>query len=396
MDKIYRKMPSTIEGYPKERGGKSSGKRWLKNFGWVVLFLVFVAAGLVLFIKLDTGAAAYVTDGILRPAIGDARVLFLERLFFNASDLAERITHGSGADVAPVFDTLGSGDNIVGGDLNLTPIMVSNGFKPLPSEGVWRNRELRAFPGKEVMAYTFIRPDPERSFANTTIVQMDMRFLRMGSVAGTKQPGTPVGKPGQGVVPKDIIENGSLVAAFDGGFQYKDGAYGMIVGDTTYLPLKNDLGTLVGYKDGSLKIVNYEGQSLGDNVEFVRQNCPILIDNSNISASDPRNKALWGRLAKGTVDIFTWRSGIGLTKERNLLFAVGNNLTPTTLATALKAAGAVEAIQLDINPIWVRFNIFDSLGSGKYTSATLTKDLQDGSKEYLNGYAKDFFYLYKK
>ena len=66
------------------------------------------------------------------------------------------------------------------------------------------------------------------------------------------------------------------------------------------------------------------------------------------------------------------------------------------LATSLRMAGAINAIQLDINPNWVRFNIFSPLGNGKYTSETLTKELKDGSGAYLNGYNKDFFYVYKK
>jgi hypothetical protein len=59
-------------------------------------------------------------------------------------------------------------------------------------------------------------------------------------------------------------------------------------------------------------------------------------------------------------------------------------------------AGAVNAIQLDINPFWVRFNIFEPNGLGGYKTSTLTKDLKDGSKAYLEGYSKDFFYVVKK
>ena len=76
------------------------------------------------------------------------------------------------------------------------------------------------------------------------------------------------------------------------------------------------------------------------------------------------------------------------------MFAVGNNLTPETLANALISAGADSAIQLDINPVWVRFNIFESTGGSNYSSVPLTKDLTDGSKQYLSGYNKDFFYIY--
>ena len=296
---------------------------------------------------------------------------------------------------APQFVDPGKA-NLKSSGLDLEPIKLSNNFPSLAGEGTWRDYPLQLFPGKEVMAYTFVRPDAARSFAMVTMVQLDMNVMRMGSVAGTQQPGGPVGKPGSGVVPKDIIDSGNLIAAFDGGFQYKDGQYGMIVGNTTYLPLKNDLGTLVGYDDGTLKIVDYTGQSLGNNVAFVRQNCPMLIQDGSITVTDSKDRTLWGRLATGTVGIYTWRSGIGITKNGNLIFAVGNNLTPDTLAVALQSAGAVNAIQLDINPIWVRFNIFQPSSPGQYTSTTLTKDLADGAKQYLHGYQKDFFYVYKK
>ncbi|MEI7750420.1 MAG: phosphodiester glycosidase family protein [Candidatus Moraniibacteriota bacterium] len=392
--KMYYSQKQPKSELPQEE--KESGSAWRKRLQSALLVLLSLLIALVLFIKLDTSGAAWLTDNVLRPVVGDGNIIRLEKIFFNTSDLVERVTKNENSVEAPRFEGEGSGDNLSGGKLDVTPLQVTNGFSPIEGEGVWHNRALRSFPDKEVMAYTFVRPDPARPYAVTTIVQMDMSVMHMGSVAGTKQPGGPVGKPGPGIVPKDIVASGNLIAAFDGGFQYKDGEFGMIVGDTTYLPLKNDLATLVGYTDGSLKIIDYTGQPLGDGVEFVRQNCPILIQDGQMSVTDPRNKKLWGRLAAGTVDIYTWRSGVGLTKDGNLLFAVGNNLTPTTLAEALKEAGAVNAIQLDINPIWVRFNIFEPADNGRYDSSTLTKDLQDGSKEYLNGYAKDFFYLYKK
>lgn len=244
------------------------------------------------------------------------------------------------------------------------------------------------------MAYTFVRPDPARSYSIVTVAQLDMKKMNLGIVAGTKEPGGKIGNPGPGVVPKNIVDNNTLIAAFDGGFQYRDGAYGMIADGKTYLPLENDLGTIVGYKNGDIKIINFVGQDLGPDVAFVRQNCPILIENGQVATEDIKNKKLWGRTM--TTAIYTWRTGIGITKNGNLLFAVGNSLTPTTLAQALKMAGAENAMQLDINPNWVRFNIFNPLGNGQYTSKPLTRDLKDGSSAYLNGYSKDFFYVYKK
>ena len=362
-----------------------------------ITILILGVAG-VLFIKLDTEAAAEFTDNVLRPVLGANNVIWIESVFFNLSDAAQRATQNGSKQTGPQFVDSTATTTVTAttqtDGLDLSPIPTDPSLQATTDEGVWKIRPLSAFPGKAVMAYTFMRPDTARAFAFTTIAQFDMQVLHLSSVAGTKQPGGPVGNPGPGVVPANIISNGNLVAAFDGGFQYRDGEYGMIVNGKTYLPLKNDLATLVGYKDGTLKLVKYEGQDLGTNVEFVRQNCPMLVDNGAIGANDPQNKALWGRTM--TTAIYTWRSGLGITKNGDLLFAVGGNLTPETLGNALKAAGAVNAMQLDINPNWVRFNLFDSTGNGQYKSTTLIKDLKDGSQAYLHGYEKDFFYLYKK
>ena len=72
--------------------------------------LVFLLVGLVLFLKLDTKGAAVLTDNVLRPLLGDNRVVYLEKIFFNSSDLVQRLTHNSGSTVAPQFEDQGSAD----------------------------------------------------------------------------------------------------------------------------------------------------------------------------------------------------------------------------------------------------------------------------------------------
>lgn len=379
-------MPNYLTRHPRRR-------KFLKIALGLCGAIFILLTGLVAFLKYNTAAAAEFTDNILRPLLGPTIVISMEKIFYNASDKVQQLTYKQAAQ-GPQFVDESSEPNLTDSHLSLTPIQVNPGFKQQPGEGVWKNRPLVVFPKQEVMAYTFVRPDPLRPYAYVTLVQFDGSAIHLSAVAGTKQPGGPVGKPGPGLVPDSIAQSGNLIAAFDGGFQYRDGQYGMIVGDTTYLPLQSDLGTLVGYKDGTVKILDYTGQSLGDNVEFVRQNCPILVQDGEIALNDSRNKKLWGRTL--TSSIFTWRSGIGITKEGNLIYAVGNNLTPVSLATALQIAGVANAIQLDINPYWVRFNIFNNTGSGNYTTSTLIKDLRDGSKQYLHGYEKDFFYAYKR
>lgn len=359
-------------------------KKFFKHVFIFILFLVIVG---ILFVKFDTPAAAQFTDNVLRPLLGNTFVGFLEKSYYNTADKIQQITDKTGAGNAPMFFDQGI-------QSSLNPITPLSNLPKITGEGVWKGKPLKLFPGKEVMAYAFIRPDPARPFAYVTLIQMDMGVMNLGAVAGTKQPGGPIGNPGPGVIPKDLVSSGNLIAAFDGGFQYRDGEYGMVVGNHTYVPLRNDVGTLVGYKNGTIKIINYTGQDLGKDVVFVRQNCPILIENGQIFAANELNKKLWGRTFNA--DIYTWRSGIGITKDGNLIYAVGNNLGPESLATALQMAGAQNAIQLDINPFWVRFNIFEPNGTGGYSTSTLLKGLKDGSKAYLEGYSKDFFYIYKK
>jgi hypothetical protein len=318
----------------------------------------------------------------------------LEKIFFNTSDKVQQITTNKNNIQAPQFSDFSQFDNTQAKGLELTAIPTDGSFSKLNNEGIWKTMKLSAFPNEGVMAYTFVRPDTTRPYSIVTIAQLDMSKMNLGAVAGIKEPGGKAGNPGPGEVPRDIVDGNRLVAAFDGGFQYKDGQYGMIVDGKTYLPLQNDLGTVVGYKNGTVKIIDYTGQDLGRDVAFVRQNCPILIENGQSGVEDIKNKKLWGRTM--TSSIYTWRTGMGLTKNGNLLFAVGNNLTPTTLAMALKMAGAENAIQLDINPNWVRFNIFSPLGNGKYDSKPLTRDLKNGATAYLTGNSKDFFYVYKK
>lgn len=364
------------------------------RFFVIVRRVLVVALGLMLLgialIKLAPTTAANITDTVLRPIFGPTAVVTVEKFFFNAQDRLQQVTAQHRAEQSPLL--VGHDSSVTqGGALQLEPLKPLSTLTPVAGEGTWLNHPLALFPNQTVAAYTFIRPDPDRPYAFVTVVQLDMQRLQLHAVAGTKQPGGPVQHVGPGVIPADIQASGRVVAAFDGGFQYRDGQYGMIVGSQTYLPLQPNLATLVGYTDGQLRLVEYINQSLGSGIDFVRQNCPILVQAGRNAVLDEVNKKLWGRTL--STGMYTWRSGLGLTKSGNLLFAVGNNLTPKTLAQALIMAGADSAMQLDINPGWVRFNFFSPDGHGSYTSTTLTKGLHDGAQQYLHGYTKDFFYI---
>jgi hypothetical protein len=382
-----------------KRSRAQTFKKWFKRIFFTLIILV-VGAGVL--IKFDAPLAANIADNYLRPIVGDKTVIFIENIFFNISDEVDKVVYQFKSPISPQFlDQSKNLTNQLG--LDLTPIKVNSSFDTLSGEGVWNNLESTAFPNTEAMASTFIRPDSNRSFAMVSVVQINTKLVGIASIAGTKEPGGSLGNFGTGIIPQSVIDNGSLVAAFNGGFLYNDGKYGMIIGDKTYVPLKIGVGTLVAYTDGTVKLFNYTGDNLGNNVVFARQNGPLIIDNSEKATLSPTDyKKVQGRIYNGKEIVpdgtFTWRSGLGVTKTGNLLYAVGNNLSPESLANALQAAGAVTATQLDINPSHIHFYIFNKTETGEYKAIFLNKDLQrlNKSAQYLTGTTRDFFYLYKR
>ena len=59
----------------------------------------------------------------------------------------------------------------------------------------------------------------------------------------------------------------------------------------------------------------------------------------------------WGGTIKNLISVA--RSGIGITRGGQLVWAAAAQLTPAELAGALANAGAVRALELDVNPHWV-------------------------------------------
>ncbi len=360
-----------------------------------LLAIILMIGAIYFFIQTHEEFAANLADYTLRPIIGSQATVSLEAAFFNLQDKFNQLQYlfnkSSDSVIAdtkvPPFPTIQPVDTA----FTLKPIPPILTDSKLPGEGIWTS-----FVGSDeaVMGKTVFRPDPERPYAVVTLVKMDMNKLSLGSVAGLREPGGPQ-NPGPGMVPMDIQNSNHLLAAFDGGFQGKDGYYGMVVGNKEYLPLQKNLATFVIHRNHKPEILRFSGKNIGDDVLVARQNGPLLIEDSQIVAtSSAWDTQTWGLTT--TNSMYTWRSGAGITKEGDLIYASGPSLIPETLSVALKAAGSVNAMQLDINPVWVRFVIFHSLENGQYSFDPLTQDMVNGGYEYLHGYQKDFFYVYRK
>jgi hypothetical protein len=59
-----------------------------------------------------------------------------------------------------------------------------------------------------------------------------------------------------------------------------------------------------------------------------------------------------------------WRTGIGIDRSGRLVYVAAPDLTAAGLASILVRAGAVRAIEFDINPEWPTFDVYAVCPSG--------------------------------
>ncbi|GAC1457124.1 MAG: phosphodiester glycosidase family protein [Ktedonobacterales bacterium] len=267
---------------------------------------------------------------------------------------------------------------------------------PLAGEGIWTTVGLPPpWPGQPpLVAKTFLRPDPARPYAVVTLLQFDMHYARLHLVAGTEQPGGPLGKYGTGSIPTADQQGNQLIAALNGGFKYADGRYGMMVDGAVYVPPRPGAATIAVTKQGQVLLGAWgiDPGLTSSNTDLVawRQNAALLIDHGALNPL-ARDDWAWG----GTVlnRAYTWRSGIGITASGTLLYAAGDAVSAATLGHALRAAGAVMAMQTDINPYWVRAFLYERDLNGQWQITKLHSGMQGAGEEYLRHSQRDFFYL---
>jgi hypothetical protein len=124
-----------------------------------------------------------------------------------------------------------------------------------------------------------------------------------------------------------------------------------------------------------------------------RQNGPLVIRqgeiNQRIYDNSPKD---WGYTVNDVSP--TIRTGIGLSKDGHTLFYFcGPSLSMEALARAMLAAGAINAIQLDINNYWSLFVKINASGSKLVPEPLLPKLMVAYVDRYLWDSSRDFFYL---
>ena len=123
---------------------------------------------------------------------------------------------------------------------------------------------------------------------------------------------------------------------------------------------------------------------------FARQNLPLIVEHGRPSRNLGNGE--WGATVGNAV--LVWRSGIGVDRRGNLIYAAGNDQSAQSLADTLARAGAVRAMELDINSYWVSFISYGAPGAAE--PVNLLPDMNRSATRYLEPDDRDFFTVYSR
>jgi hypothetical protein len=194
----------------------------------------------------------------------------------------------------------------------------------------------------------------------------------------------------RGLMEVPPAQRGRLLATFNSGFKLGDSHGGYALGGVTYAPLRSGMATFAHYRDGHVDIQSWQGGSnVGPAIDYARQNLPLIVEGGrpNPNLSDGPE---WGATLGNAVRV--WRSGVGIDARGDLIYAAANYQTVGSLAQILIHAGAIRAMQLDINSYWVSFNSYGAPDAGRASS--LLPGMTRPATRYLSADDRDFFAVY--
>jgi hypothetical protein len=258
--------------------------------------------------------------------------------------------------------------------------------KALPGEGQWR--VLETVKGQPAIFGTFLRQSATYSSYASAIVSMDQRLVKFYLHPGAEDPGPGSWGPNSDPwIPP--AKRPGLLATFNGGFKLDAAKGGFYLNGKTHGSLDKGAASIVYYKDGTIKVgVWGRDVTMTSAVEGVRQNLKLIVDNARVPASvDANVQSDWGATLGG--GYYVWRSGLGVTRDGRVVFVYGPALNVRQLATLLQHAGAVEALQLDINPAWTSYEYYRGKPADPTPHALLPTQ-QGATDRYYGVYSRDF------
>ncbi len=262
---------------------------------------------------------------------------------------------------------------------------------PVAGEGQWSPAG-RLVDGVPAVYETMVRPSAIHTSYVVGVAWMDTKLLKATLYSGSQIPG---GGPYTHTAPISPTDATPLVAAFNAGFLMSDANGGYYTDSKTVIPLRTGAASFVVYKNGAPTVAQWgRDATMGPNVVSVRQNLDLLVDNGQVvPAAYSSDATQWGATLGG--GLYVWRSGLGVTANGALVYVGGPGLDIADLATILVRAGAVRAMELDINTDWVNFSTYQPQIPGGPATPTNGTELLAGmtgtpGRYFQSWWARDF------
>jgi len=261
----------------------------------------------------------------------------------------------------------------------------------LPGEGQWSPAG-RLVGGIPAVYETTLRPDAVHTSYVVGVAWMDTKLLKATLYSGSQIPG---GGPYTSTAPIQPAAASGLVAAFNAGFLMSGANGGYYTEGRAVIPLRTGAASFVVYSNGTSTVGQWgRDVAMTPNVVSVRQNLNLLVDNGQpVPGLNAADTTLWGNTLGNAV--YVWRSGLGVTADGALVYVGGPGLNITDLANILVRAGAVRAMELDINTDWVNFSSYQpatATGPASPTNGTELLSNMTGTpgRYFESWWARDF------
>jgi hypothetical protein len=377
---------------------RPSHRRW----GFLALAVPAVAvAGTWLGIRAFPGFGPALADG-LRATIGSEAVTQLEELSAGVEDrVRQTVDHSAARGLSE-----STPEEMVALAREVEPEPEKVAFRPRdvgamfdgvasPEDGAWVPVPMEQGSG-DLVHRTIVHPDPKRAYAELFVFALDLSRVRLHFVPGSHEPkgmsgaASRLGRTGR--VPEG--ELGHLIAAFNGGFKYEHGNFGMQANGIEIAPPKAGACTVAAAGDGSLRIGTWSALSpAASSFTDWRQTPACMAEGGELHPGLRGDSTNWGATIDGETVIR--RSAIGLDRDhRTLYVAISNATTARALALGMLHVGAQDIAQLDVNYSYPKFVLYRHGEGGGLTAMTAVKGFDVDRDAYVGrASARDFFYV---
>jgi hypothetical protein len=298
------------------------------------------------------------------------------------------LTVPSGEAVTPVKGSTGKSKAFVP---DIPATLRSLAGSPIAGEGQWRVVE--KVKGEPAILVTFLRDATYTAQVNG-VASIDQRLVKFSLRPGTEDPG-PANWGAPTYIPAG--QRTGLLATFNGGFKLDSAGGGFYLNGIYHGSLVSGAASIVYYKDGTIKIGEWGRDfTMNASIAGVRQNLKLLVDHGKVSANANSDvMSNWGATLGG--GYYVWRSGLGITKDGRVVYVYGPALNAQDLGELLQRAGAVEGMQMDINPAWMKFDYYQA-GShpSDPTPVPLLPNQQPSPYSYYSPSTRDFTAVYAR